>query len=249
MSAPYLRFPSRPVTRSPFGRHGRCGLFLAFSGVLALAGVFAAPGVSAAPPVADLDSFTGQLDREQQGWLATAQVPGAAVALVRDGQLAWAGGYGQADPARQVPVTADTVFQVGSISKPVTAWGVLRLVDKGLLDLDAPVETYLTRWHLPTSNYDADGVTIRRLLTHSAGLSQHGYPGLSPTQPLPPLEFSLSGVRIVRGARLAIPVFRRRLHRSPVGHRGGHRRTLRRLHATRGVGPAGDDPQQLRVAR
>jgi CubicO group peptidase (beta-lactamase class C family) len=61
-----------------------------------------------------------------------------------------------------------------------------------------PVETYLTRWHLPTSNYDADGVTIRRLLNHSAGLSQPGYLGLSPTQPLPPLEFSLSGVRIVR---------------------------------------------------
>ncbi len=149
-------------------------------------------------PVADLDSFTGQLDREQQGWLATAQVPGAAVAVVRDGQLAWAGGYGQADPGRQLPVTTDTVFQAGSISKPVTAWGVLRLLDKGLLDLDAPVETYLTRWHLPPSNYDADGVTIRRLLTHSAGLSQHGYPGLSPTQPLPSLEVSLSGVRIVR---------------------------------------------------
>ena len=101
------------------------------------------------------------------------------------GSLAWAGDYGQADPGRQVPVTADTVFQVGSISKPVTAWGVLRLVDKGLLDLDVPVETYLTRWHLPTSGYDADGVTIRRLLNHSAGLSRPGYPGLSPTQPLP----------------------------------------------------------------
>jgi CubicO group peptidase (beta-lactamase class C family) len=60
------------------------------------------------------------------------------------------------------------------------------------------VETYLTRWHLPSSPYPAEGVTIRRLLTHSAGLSGHGYAGLSPTQPLPSLELSLSGVRIVR---------------------------------------------------
>ena len=79
------------------------------------------------------------------------------------------------------------------LSKPVTAWGVMRLVESGQLELDAPVEQYLTRWHLPPSRYDAAGVTIRRLLSHTAGLSLHGYPGLPPDQALPTLEESLSG--------------------------------------------------------
>ena len=86
---------------------------------------------------------------DEDRWLAAFEVPGAAVALVRDGRLTWSEGYGQADLARGVAVTPDTVFQVGSISKSVTAWGVMRLVQQGKLDLDAPVERYLTRWHLP----------------------------------------------------------------------------------------------------
>ena len=166
---------------------------LGFTGVVVLFGGVAAPGVSAAPPAAGLDSLISQLDREHDGWLSAGRVPGAAIALVRDGRTAWAGGYGQAAPARGMPVGADTVFQVGSVSKPVTAWGVLRLVEKGLLDLDAPVESYLTRWHLPASQYGTDGVTIRRLLTHSAGLNLHGYKDTLPTEPLPSLEESLDG--------------------------------------------------------
>lgn len=154
-------------------------------------------GPAGARPAAKLDSFTKHVVREHQGWLSRSQVPGAAIALVRDGQVAWAGGYGQADLARRVPVTTETVFQAGSISKPVTAWGVLRLVDKGLLDLDAPVQSYLTRWHLPASRYNADDVTVRRLLNHSAGLSQPGYPGLPPDQRMPSLEESLAGLRLV----------------------------------------------------
>ncbi len=142
-------------------------------------------------PSGDLDSFTAQLG--WNGWLADFQVPGAAVALVRGGEVAWAGGYCLADKGRGVPVTPDTVFQAASISKSVTAWGVLRLVEEGRLDLDVPVEHYLTRWHLPTSQYDPAGVTIRRLLAHSAGLSLHGYPGMPPTHTLPSLEASLSG--------------------------------------------------------
>jgi CubicO group peptidase (beta-lactamase class C family) len=161
--------------------------------VVVLVAAAAVPGASAAPPAAGLDGFTGQLDREHQDWLSTGRVPGAAIALVRDGKTAWVGGYGQADPARGTQVSPGTVFQVGSISKPVTAWGVLRLVDKGQLDLDAPVESYLTRWHLPASPYDTDGITIRRLLTHSAGLSVHGYDGTLSTDPLPSLEESLNG--------------------------------------------------------
>lgn len=136
--------------------------------------------------VAKLDELVPQLLEEND-------VPGAAVALVWDGEVAWSAGYGLADRERGVPVTADTVFQVASISKSVTAWGVMRLVESGKLELDAPVEQYLTRWHLPPSRYDTGGVTIRRLLSHTAGLSLHGYPGILPDRELPTLEESLSG--------------------------------------------------------
>ena len=111
------------------------------------------------PPVnSDLDAFSGYLDNRMPKWLQQYQVPGAAVAVVRNGEVAWTSGYGLADEARSVPVTPDTVFQAASISKTVTAWGVMRLVESGQVDLDAPVEQYLSRWHLPSSQYEAGGV-------------------------------------------------------------------------------------------
>ena len=102
-------------------------------------------------------------------------------------------GYGFADVAQSIPVTPTTGFNVGSISKTIAAWGVMTLVERGELGLDTPVDTYLTRWHLPESTFDERGVTIRRLLSHTAGLSLHGYPGWGPDDPLPTLEESLSG--------------------------------------------------------
>ena len=134
--------------------------------------------------------FAQRLDEDR--WLAAFEVPGVAVALVRDGRLTWSKGYGRAELARGVAVTPDTVFQVGSISKPLTAWGVMRLVQQGKLDLEAPVERYLTRWHLPPSPFDPADVTIGRLLSHTAGLNSQDYSPIS-TRPLPSLEQSLSG--------------------------------------------------------
>jgi len=139
------------------------------------------------------DDFVSKLDRLIPQLMERYRVPGTAVSLVRNGEVVWSEGYGLADRDRGVPVTADTVFQVASISKAVTSWGVMRLVESGQLELDTPVEQYLTRWHLPPSNYNASGVTIRRLLSHSAGLSVEGYPGLRPDIQLPSLEESLSG--------------------------------------------------------
>ncbi len=118
-------------------------------------------------------------------------VPGVSVALVRAGQLAWTMPFGLADVAGERDVTDETVFNIGSISKTVAAWGLMKLVDEGKLDLDAPVAT--RRWQLPASQFDASGVTLRRLLSHTAGLSLHGYPGFWPPKELPTLEASLSG--------------------------------------------------------
>lgn len=173
--------PATRDHRTSLGRLAAAGLALSL-----VAGLSA----QAAPAAGGPATFERQLDEDR--WLAAFEVPGVAVALVRDGQLTWSKGYGQADTARSVPVTPSTVFQVGSISKPVTAWGVMRLVQQGKLDLDAPVERYLTRWHLPPSPFHADGVTIRRLLSHSAGLNAQDYSPIA-TRPLPSLEQSLSG--------------------------------------------------------
>ena len=133
-----------------------------------------------APRVASLSELLDKLDAEAPGWLEQASVPGAAVAVIRNGEVVATRGYGFADVAKSIPVTPTTGFNIGSISKTIAAWGVMTLVERGELDLDAPVETYLTRWHFPESEFDEKGVTIRRLLSHTAGLSLHGYPGWGP---------------------------------------------------------------------
>ena len=151
------------------------------------------PRPQRAPADAGLDVLTRQLDQRMPVLLSRYDVPGAAVALVHNGEVVWSQGYGVADEARNIPVRSETVFQAASISKAVTAWGVMRLVERGQLDLDAPADRYLTRWHLPPSQYDPGGVTIRRLLSHTAGISTHIPRGFDIGQPLPSLEDSLSG--------------------------------------------------------
>jgi CubicO group peptidase (beta-lactamase class C family) len=125
--------------------------------------------------------------------LADSTTPGLAVALVCQGRIAWAAGYGVADQAKGQPVTPATRFQAASVSKPVTAWGVLRLVEQGRIGLDEPVVGHLRRWCPPPSPFQAEAITVRRLLSHTAGLSVHGYAGQTLDRPLPPIEASLSG--------------------------------------------------------
>lgn len=89
-------------------------------------------------------------------------------------------------------VDVNTVFQTASLSKWITAWGVMALVEEGKLDLDAPVSTYLTRWTLPESKFDNNKVTVRRLLSHTAGLTDGlGYAGFKPGAAVQSLEESL----------------------------------------------------------
>ena len=91
------------------------------------------------------------------------------------------------------PVGADSRFQMASVSKWFTAWGVMTLVEDGRVDLDAPVSTYIGRWRLPDGPFDNDEVTVRRLLSHSAGLTDGlGYLGFEPGQAVQPLAASLT---------------------------------------------------------
>ena len=90
-------------------------------------------------------------------------------------------------------VNSETLFQVASLSKWISAWGVMTLVEAGKLDLDAPVATYLTRWTLPESEFDNSKVTVGRLLSHMAGLTDGlGYAGFAPGAKVQSLEESLT---------------------------------------------------------
>ncbi|MCE9600354.1 MAG: beta-lactamase family protein [Spirochaetia bacterium] len=90
-------------------------------------------------------------------------------------------------------VDSTSVFQVASMSKWLTAWGIMTLVEQRRIDLDAPVSRYLTRWRLPPSEFNNDEVTIRRLLSHTAGLTDGlGFRGFGPDETLPSIEEELS---------------------------------------------------------
>jgi CubicO group peptidase (beta-lactamase class C family) len=141
----------------------------------------------------DVKQFVSELDQKIPELLNDFIVPGTAIAIIENGKVVLQKGYGYADVEKGIKVSNQTGFNIGSISKTVAAWGVLKLVEEGKIDLDAPVEKYLTRWHLPESEFDANKVTIRRLLSHTAGLSLHGYPGWTPSDELPTIEESLNG--------------------------------------------------------
>lgn len=95
-------------------------------------------------------------------------------------------------------VDADSLFQIASISKWITAWGVMSLVEQGQIDLDAPVSRYLTRWQLPPASFNNEDVTVRGLLSHTAGLTDGlGFLGFEGGQPLPTLEEELTQARDV----------------------------------------------------
>ena len=96
---------------------------------------------------------------------------GASVAIIENGQITEVKNYGKANVEKNTPVTDKTTFKVASISKVVTAYTVMHLVDEGNLDLDKPIATYLTRWQLPPGTYDNDKVTLRTLLSHTSGVS------------------------------------------------------------------------------
>lgn len=91
------------------------------------------------------------------------------------------------------PVDRNTVFQVASLSKWISAFGIMKLVEDGKLDLDAPVSKYLTRWQLPPSEFNSNEVTVRRLLSHTAGLTDGlGYSGFETGSQIQSIEQSLT---------------------------------------------------------
>jgi CubicO group peptidase (beta-lactamase class C family) len=122
------------------------------------------------------------------------RVPGVSLAVLDEGRIAWVGAYGVLEAGTEERVTPETLFQAASISKPVAALAALRLVQEGVLELDAPVNRYLRGWQIPENGFtEGRPVTLRHLLTHTGGLTVHGFPGYAVGLPLPSVVDILTG--------------------------------------------------------
>lgn len=122
-------------------------------------------------------------------------VPAVSIALIHDGVLAWTRAYGVRDRNSLTPVTPATRFPIASVTKPIVGLAVLHLVQQGVLDLDVDVNHYLTSWQLPESPYTQEAkVTLRHLLSHSAGTTVYGFWGYRPSGPIPTLLQVLDGI-------------------------------------------------------
>ena len=122
------------------------------------------------------------------------KVPGVSIAFFARGKILWTRAYGYADVSRMNAVSPETLFQAASISKSISALAVLRLVQDGKLNLDEDVNVKLRDWMVPDDEFTKQQkVTLRRILSHSAGLTVDGFPGYLAGEPLPTITQILDG--------------------------------------------------------
>src|SRR5262245_14269683 len=143
--------------------------------------------------VAREDWFTAALEERMPALLASNRVPGAVVSYIKNGEVAWTKAFGVANVQTGSPMRADMVFNHGSDGKVMTAWAMMRLVEAGKVELDAPANRYLKRWQIRSTKFDPHGVTPRRLLSHTAGLTVHGLADYEQGVRLPNLVEVLEG--------------------------------------------------------
>ena len=150
-------------------------------------------------PIQEIDLYqdlVGDLSTFITAQIQAAKVPGLSIALIQDGEISWVEGFGVTNSLTGKPVTGDTIFDVASISKAITAYAALRLVERGVLSLDEPVHQYLSRPWLPPSVY-AEQITLRQLLSHTSGLTNNVNP-VDKSIVYPPGErFEYSGVGFI----------------------------------------------------
>jgi len=126
--------------------------------------------------------------------MAELKIPGVSVAFIENGKVKWTRAYGVAHAGGTQAVTPTTLFQAASMSKAFAATAALRLVEQGKLDLDEDVNSRLKAWKVPSSPYTAQQkVTLRRILSHTAGLTVGGFPGYVVGKPVPSLVQMLDG--------------------------------------------------------
>ena len=140
-----------------------------------------------------LEDLIGHLEQRIPALMDSYNIAGLAIALVEDGETAWVKAYGYADFAEGRKMTADTYCRVQSISKSVTAWGVMKLVEQGQVELDNAYQQYVTDWTFPASEYPVEEITVRQLLSLSAGMPLGNVvQRFSPTDYIPSIRSVLS---------------------------------------------------------
>jgi CubicO group peptidase (beta-lactamase class C family) len=128
------------------------------------------------------------------GRMAHYNVPGVSLTVLADGEIAWSAAWGVRTAGHTAPVRGDTLFQAGSLAKPLTAFAVMRMREAGLLDLDVDIGTYLSSFTIPAGAQTPDNpVTLRHALNHTAGLTPGGYEGYEPGTELPSDQQTLRG--------------------------------------------------------
>lgn len=126
--------------------------------------------------------------------MAKYNVNGMSIAVIHDYKIAWAKGYGWADVAEKRPMTTETLFEPGSISKTLNAVGILKLAQDKKVDLYTDINTYLTSWKFPYDSLSkGKKITLAQLLSHQAGLTVHGFPGHDINGPIPTVYEVLDG--------------------------------------------------------
>ena len=138
--------------------------------------------------------------------LAYYHTPGVSIAVINDFEVEWAQGFGVRDARFKNKVKTETLFQAGSISKPVFALGVMRLVQEGQLNLDEDIHRYLVAWRMPANESWQPKITLRQLLSHTAGLTVHGFPGYQASESLPTVMQILNGKSPANTAKVELNI-------------------------------------------
>ena len=162
----------QPTHFNPTKPRPRLKRLLPIGALIFLAAACSRASLASPPENSPPAAFAEHLDRRLPAYMERYQVPGAAVALVEEGQMVWSGAYGYADLAQRIKMTPATHCRAQSIAKSVTAWGVIKLAEEGRIDLDHPVSAYLSSWDFPGNPDYAGIVTVRQLLTHTGGVQR-----------------------------------------------------------------------------
>ena len=161
---------------------------------------------------------TDSLDSFIRAQMARRNIQGASLAIVQNGRIVYARGYGVTDAGEARAVDTTTLFQAGSISKPTSALAALHMVERGVLSLDDDVNRKLMSWRVPETRFTARRpVTLRGLLTHTAGLTVHGFPGYDVDSARPTVVQVLQGARPANTAAIVNDTFPGSLNRYSGG--------------------------------
>jgi len=134
-------------------------------------------------------------------------VPGVSIAVINNSEIEWAKGYGVTDIETNAPVTETTLFQAASISKPVSAMAALKFVQDGKIQLEENINNYLTTWKIPDNGFTQNKkVTLKNILSHTGGITVHGFRGYKKSEGIPALLEVLNGTAPANSAPIRVDI-------------------------------------------